>query len=332
MLSWRYSLKDKTIFISISAFNEEDLVSTIKNAIANAKYSNRLSFGIFYHNTDNEFKDLSQYTDNVYKTSHQGMLGVGVSRFLANQFYNGEHYYLQIDAHTIFDTWWDERLINDLENIKQSGISDKPIISYYLPSWLRMDDGSIELEKRIGFGSTLVWDHDQMNASYWDIPIMTTDQVDWLNEPHTFKRHYGIAAQFLFTDGSFCKDIVPDEQLVFYGEEPTLALRCFSAGYQVFTTINSYMWHKNKILSKNPNNDRLHFIPKDNAVLERYEHKRASSLAKTKKILTGEIVGYWGAANKEVLADYESKAEFSFDNFYAKMTSLEDTGVLWYEQ
>ena len=324
-------MKHKTIFVSVSAFNEEDLLNTLENAMATAKNSKRLFFGIFYHNTEGIFKDLSMYSSNVYTTSHESMLGVGVSRSLANQFYNGEDYYLQIDAHTIFDNWWDDRLIADLELIKNSGKSKKPIISYYLPSWIRLDDDSIVLDKS-SYNQTLVWDHEQMDSSYWDIPIMSTQRVSWSLEEDPFKKHYGIAAQFLFSDGSFCKEIIPDQQIMFYGEEPALALRCFSAGYDVFTTATSYMWHKNKILSKNPNNDRYHFFIQDQKLRKNHEQKVARGLAKTKQILTGEYFGYWGAENFHVLNEYEKKAEFSFKDFYNKMIDLEDGKGLWYER
>lgn len=323
-------MKNKTIFISVTSFNEEDLVNTLHNAVANARYPDRLFFGVFYHQTDGNFASLSKYTENVYKTDHPDMLGVGVSRFLANHFYAGQDYYLQIDAHTIFDSWWDDRLIRDLELIKSSGV-EKPIISYYLPSWIRKDDDSIQLSK-FSFGSTLVWDHEQMNNHYSDIPLMSTEPVDWSSEPNTFKRHYGIAAQFLFADGNFCKEAIPDEQIMFYGEEPTLALRCFSFGYQVFSTMNCYMWHKNKIISKNPKNDRITFSPKDKELKERHKLKKALGLFKTKQILTGEYFGYWGAKDPEVLRQYEEESQFSFAVFYENQKEKEEGGVLWYEQ
>lgn len=323
--------RNKTIFISISSFNEEDLLNTIENAVATARYPKRLSFGIFYHNTQGTFKDLGSYSKNVYTTSHHSMLGVGVSRSLANQFYSNEDYYLQIDAHTIFDNWWDDCLINDLELIKDSGESDKPIISYYLPSWIRLDDDSIVLDKKT-YNQTLVWDHQQMTSSYWDIPIMTTQEVDWYSEKNPFKKHYGIAAQFLFSEGSFCTEMIPNQEIMFYGEEPTLALRCFSSGYDVFTTLNSYMWHKNKILSKNPNDDRLNFSTNNLKLEKDHEQKVARGLARTKEILTGNYFGYWGAKDDKILNVYEETAEFNFKEFYNRMITLGTGKGLWYEQ
>lgn len=322
-------MKHKTIFVSLASFNEEDLLSTMQNAIATARYPNRIKFGVFYHNTENQFEDLSMYTGRVHVSKSKTMLGVGLSRSLANQFYSNEDYYLQIDAHTIFDNWWDQRLIEELEVIKKT--VDKPVISYYLPSWFRLEDDSVELEKRT-FNSTLVWDHDQMNTSYWDIPIMNTSPVDWSKEQNVFKRHYGIAAQFIFADGNFCQEMLPDEQIMFYGEEPTLALRCFAAGYKIFVTMNSYMWHKNKIISKNPKNDRFTYEPEDAELRSQYQAFKANGLSRTRKILTGEILGIWGAPTKEVLDQYELEAEFNFKKFYQNMTNREDDGVLWYEQ
>lgn len=299
------------------------------NALGTAKHPERIYFGIFYHDTSKKFENIERFKNlNCTKFSYPGMLGVGFSRAMANGFYNNEDYYLQIDAHTIFDNWWDHRLITELEEIRNSVDNVKPVISFYLPHWIRNDDRTISLDKDYVLQQTLVWDYDHMKNEYSDIPIMKTERVEWEKEKHPFKRHYGISAHFIFADGSFCRDFVPDHQILFYGEEPTLALRVFAAKYSVYVTKKAHLWHKNKMLSSNKNNDRIEFKP-DKDVAAKYLTRKAHGLNKTKDILTGKYLGYWGADSLETLQQYQNEANISFPGFYKNMENISD-GKLWY--
>lgn len=300
------------------------------NALGTARHPERIYFGVYYHDTDGQF-DLIERFNNVScnKISYKGMLGVGFARSIANQFYNNQDYYLQIDAHTIFDNWWDYRLINELEQIRNFGI-EKPVISYYLPDWIRNPDRSISLPVKTEWQQTLVWDYDHMQSIYSDVPIMKTDYVDWMSEPNHFKQHYGIAAQFIFTDGAFCKELAPDHQILFYGEEPTLALRAYSSGYSIFVTRKAHLWHKNKMLSYTDDRDRINFVSEDIDIQRKYEARKAYGLNKTKDILLGNYFGYWGATDSDKLAQYELDAKINFNEFYQNMRKISE-GVLWYE-
>ena len=44
-------------------------------------------------------------------------IGVGMGRYLANQLYNGEDFYLQIDSHMTFVNNWDVKLVECLNNL-----------------------------------------------------------------------------------------------------------------------------------------------------------------------------------------------------------------------
>lgn len=321
----------KTIFVSIAAFNEADLYATIRNAKITARHPERIFFGVFYHQTNGVFKDLEELSNvMVSKHAEPYMLGVGASRSIANKHYNNEDYYLQIDAHTIFDYHWDELLINGFEEIKKSGI-EKPVISCYLPDWTMDERGDITLSPDTGQTASLVWDYDQMRNSFWNIPIMSTKEVDWYSNKESFYQHYGIAAHFIFAQGEFCKELVPDKELMFYGEEPTLALRAFDAGYKIFVTRNTYLWHKNKILSYNPSYDRINFSPDRKDLKDEALEKDRKSLNRTRQILCGELLGPWGASTLESLNEYQRLSKINFKDFYDNMRQKSSDGVLWYE-
>lgn len=320
-------LRADRIFISVPAFNEPDLVKTIHNAMAQAKDAGRLNFGILYHDTENDFFDLSQFENVKFvRTDHDKMLGVGLSRLLTNSLYNNEEYYFQIDAHTIFDTWWDEKLINYYNEIKKSENIDKIIISQYVPQWHRKNENII-LDK-IYYDYTALPVYSDTDE-YSDIPLMSTEGVDWSTNK-SYYEHYGLSAHFLFTSGKFCQEILPDPQILFYGEEPTLAVRAWTRGYRMFAIRHAGIWHKRKVTADGEDtedniidnlkeNDRVHFTSKDEYLNEIFMAHLHNGLQKTRDILTGEILGYWGAASIQSLKEYEEKAGIDFKLFYKEM-------------
>jgi hypothetical protein len=74
------------------------------------------------------------------------------------------------------------------------------------------------------------------------------------------------------------------------------------------------LWHLEKNGIKNEN-DRW-FVPGDLQYREHFYRKEAASQARTKDILTGNLLGYWGATNKESLKTYEAVNKIDFNKFY----------------
>jgi len=53
-----------------------------------------------------------------------------------------------------------------------------------------------------------------------------------------------VSAHFLFTVGSFCRDVPYDPELYFYGEEISLAVRAFTHGYDLYHPHRVMLWHE----------------------------------------------------------------------------------------
>jgi hypothetical protein len=51
------------------------------------------------------------------------------------------------------------------------------------------------------------------------------------------------SAHFAFTLGRFCTEVPHDPKLYFFGEEPTLAVRAFTHGYDLFHPHRLVLWH-----------------------------------------------------------------------------------------
>ena len=93
-----------SIFIQIPSYRDFELNKTVASAVNNASGLNKLSFGI--HNCilfDCEIEVKTDYPEwvAVHSTTSIAPKNIGLqqARYIANEFYAGEDYYLQIDSH-----------------------------------------------------------------------------------------------------------------------------------------------------------------------------------------------------------------------------------------
>jgi len=304
----------KTIFVGIAAYNEPDLVDTILSCFNNAKHPDRVHVGVWDHKNNMENIDINLKNVKVAHLRYESTLGTSIARLNAMSMYDNEDYYLQIDAHMLFEKNWDEKIINSFQNIKTK--YEKPIISTYVPWWSRNEDGTINhysSEDNSTVCSPMTYDHEILNEKF---PKQKTYPVDW--NSLEYAEHYCISAHFTFVEGKFIDEILPDPFLLFAGEEPVTAMRAWTRGYRIFAIKNPIVWHKNKFDGVNHKFDRLNYG--GNKDLDQHYHRKDIKCVKrTKDILTGEILGYWGSPTLELLQDYEKHAKIDFKDFYKKM-------------
>ena len=115
----------KTIFVSIPCFmDDSELFNTILSCFSNAKNPKNIKMGIafigdpiFYNNIKEKFEKFNNIKMQYYDFKNN--YGVAKSRILARSMYAQEDYFLQIDAHALFEYGWDEYLINKFEKAKK---------------------------------------------------------------------------------------------------------------------------------------------------------------------------------------------------------------------
>lgn len=285
-----------------------------------AKYPERLVFGIWCHTNDGTVPDLMEF-DNVkiITAQYPTLLGVGAARMGAAFLYNNEDYYLQLDAHMLFQRNWDEVLINSYENIQQKENCQKPLITTYVPWWANDEDDNIMHYSPDSDWKSYPMRYVEDGYTKAPVPIQETYNVDWSIKE--YEEHYGLSAHFIFTVGEFVYEILPDIQIMFYGEEMTTALRAWTRGYRIFCIPDPIVWHYNKGVGKLYEYDRWVTVG-DQFLFQDFLDKQEYSHQKTRDILTGKITGYWGAPDAKDIKLYEQASGFSFEEFYRKLDLL----------
>lgn len=172
-----------TIFVQIAAYNDDELPKTVNDCINKSSGNHKIFFGI--HECYIENKTIFNI-DNIkikYSKAPEN-LGVGIARYLANQLYNNEDYYLQVDCHTRFKQNWDELLINNLE--KHLQIGNKCILTAYPPSY---------------------WYENEKEMFDTHSPSLVI-KLKTKNQEELFRSKRIIDQEGVFNDYSFCADSV----------------------------------------------------------------------------------------------------------------------------
>ena len=216
--------KNSTLFLHLPAYREPELIPTIKDALKQAKYPERLHFGICrqYEPSDG-FDDLTEYKDNpnfhIHEMLAKDAQGLPYARAIINEkLLTNQDYILQLDSHHRFVKGWDSKCIRMLKQLQKKG-HKKPLLTGYIPSYNPKNDP----EERVDSPWKMDFDRFTPEGVIFFLPA-TIDDWKERNEPVPARF---FSAHFTFTLGIFCNEVQHDPKYYFHGEEIALAVRAY---------------------------------------------------------------------------------------------------------
>ena len=232
------------IFIQVAAYRDPELAKTLRDAVEKARFPENLVFGLCwqYHPAD---PFTPEQEETIVGINRIKVVPVDLSKTISNgacwarhqlqQLYDGEPYTFQIDSHMRFIPNWDEAIINMYLGLQADGYN-KPLITSYVPSYEPATDPEGRLNE--------VWrmDFDRFCPEGW---LATAPSLipDWQSlEKPVPARFY--SAHFAFTTGDFVAEVPHDPQFYFHGEEPSIAVRAYTWGYDLFHPHRIICWHE----------------------------------------------------------------------------------------
>jgi len=229
-------MQNDKIFVQIASYRDPELLPTIKDCIAKAKYPERLTFGICWqHSEDDEWDNLDEYKDDptftIMDVKWNESLGLCWARHHIQKMWKGEDYTLQIDSHHRFLQDWDEILI-DMMSLTGS---EKPLLTSYAGMYdpkenklLNQDPYKMVPDRFTPGGTILFYPHSIENWEELDKPI-----------PARF-----VSGHFFFTIGKHCEEYKYDPNIYFAGDEISLSIRSYTLGYDLFHPHRLVIWHE----------------------------------------------------------------------------------------
>ena len=286
---------DDRIFIQIPSYRDPQLPKTIESALSNAADPDRIRFGICWQYDEWTSDDLEPWMDDprvsIDEVHYPQSKGCCWARQRANEFYDGEGYFLQIDAHMRFAPGWDDRLIEMLEACP----APKPILTTYPPALMFNDDGSDRLVTASGIQRLCLIRIETSLATVQGGEMAPNTDAPG---PSRF-----LAGGFNFSHGQLVEEVPSDPDVYFSGEEVALAARAFTHGYDLFYPHENVIWHL-----------YAHEAPKHWTDTRSFDaiHDQAKRRMRTLLIGDHSSLGRFGLGSVRTVGDYERMAGIDF--------------------
>jgi hypothetical protein len=224
------------IFLQIAAYRDPELLPTLADCLARAADPARLRFGLCWQRDESE--TLGPYATDprfrVIEIDYRRARGPCWARHRIQHLYDGEALTLHLDSHHRFVDGWDDLCVGMLRDLQRAGIA-KPLLTSYAPVYEPEDDPG---------GRTMVPYRMTFRRFSKDGPVEVLPATidDWSARSAPIPARF-FSAHFAFTLGQFCTEVPHDPKLYFFGEEPTLAVRAFTHGYDLFHPHRLVLWH-----------------------------------------------------------------------------------------
>lgn len=297
-----------SVFVQIPSYRDHELPQTIKDAIDKASGLVRLHFGV--HNCllfGGEVKvhpELPPWAKLSIKESIAPLnIGLQLSRYIANEFYENEDFYLQVDAHMRFVKNWDLKLVAMIESYRRDGIP-RPLISMYPPTFTLTADGNTILHANPVFYPTRISFAE--NPDQFTQTLIPSQLATPMPEGCVYTA--SVSGGFIFADGKFA-EITPNRLIAFWGEEILIAARAFTSGFDLVTATCDIVYHLYHSGQPYELTRRHHVwvdFPAEFAELD------MRSKAELERIFSTKAVGDGALGSVRTLADYEEFAGLDF--------------------
>lgn len=227
---------NRKIFVQIASYRDPQLVPTVLDCVAKAKWPENLVFCICWQHDDKENIDAIRHLPNIriIDVLYQESQGACWARNQIQQYWNGESYTLQIDSHHRFAENWDELVLDMFHQLLALG-HKKPLLTCYPPSFDPDNDPAGR--------SNVPW---QVNFNTFNddgvLGMIPSELENWktLTSPVP-TRFY--SAGFCFTWGQFSREVPHDPWYYFLGEEINITVRAWTHGYDLFHPHRIIVWH-----------------------------------------------------------------------------------------
>ena len=293
------------IFVHIPSYRDRECQWTVKDMFEKAAHPERVFVGICWQTLPEEDQDCFQVEAcpgqvRVLHFHISEACGLGWARQHASSLWQGEEYSLQIDSHMRFAPGWDEKMLAMLAACD----SPDPVLTSY-PVGYTPPDHLHEHPKP----------YVQAIKGFMPSGILqfTTRSVPKGLEVTRPMPTAACAGGFIFGSSRILRDVPFDAAIYFNGEEPSLAVRLWTHGFDLFSPHEAVIYHYYKRAE-----GVRHWNDSNNAgELHQRTLRRMKALCEPGAAAPEDVaaLGVYGLGTRRSLAEYE---RFSGVNFAGK--------------
>lgn len=226
--------------LHLPAYREPELIPTIEDALAQAKYPKRIHFGICrqFH-PDDKFDNVDKYRDDprfkIKDIPYKEAKGLAYARAVINdKLLEDEDFVLQLDSHHRFTKHWDETLLGWYDGLVEDG--HNPLICGYQPYYNPFNDPEDRVQEPWLSEAACFYPFGTIFIRPTGFP------VDWEKLTKPVPARF-LSGHFCFGPNKWAREVRHDPDLIFAGEEINLSVRSFTHGYDLFHPHKVVVWH-----------------------------------------------------------------------------------------
>lgn len=231
----------KTIFVNIPSYQDPEIWETVDNFYKNAKYPERIYFGIT-NQTDNKklHEEVLIRFPNVQMDILElgSIVGCQPARINSHRFYNNQDYYLNMDSHMRCILNWDEELVNDFEKLQER--EGPSVITCYAAPYDKDENGA-DIIREVPYSTSFyMQEHNITHFKKHGIPqFCAYNQEYGIETPSPY-----VSGHFFFTSRQAILDAPFVKEVMFTEEEIFMAVRFYTAGYNLYNPKKTYIYHR----------------------------------------------------------------------------------------
>lgn len=285
------------ICVSIASYRDPDLKNTVSSALSHAHDPDNIEFCVVSQDFDNSHPDLSFAKNlNYHKYHWSKSRGVCWARNIALASCDAD-YIFQVDSHSRFPQNWDHNILKSYNSVTKKW-GDEVFVTQYPFAFKFMygEEIYIDLDYKLKTGP--VWDKEKNNIS---IGLSWTPVQDAAGGDEV----YHIAGGCTFAEARIFKEVLPDPEIYFSGEETSIAMRAYSRGIKMITTGTNFIYSN----FDRDNYERGFHWSDHKFRSNNYEQNSRLRLA---EIYSGRLRGYWGIDSLELHKEYLQRTNMEF--------------------
>jgi len=221
--------KDGLIFCSVPSYRDKQCPLTVADMINKAAHPEKLVICICQQNDPVDVNcfdsyDLKGATIKKIILTDKEARGPCWARYLTQQEWKGEQYFLMIDSHMRFEEHWDQKCINDLNVLPPKSCLTNYVANFDLntgkPDEVHRLRGPLKIQNK-------------ETSEYDGFFRVNSDFIQTADKPMLA---YGWGACFSFSEGDMMHDAPydPYTPFLFFGEEMDIWARMYTRGWNVY--------------------------------------------------------------------------------------------------
>jgi hypothetical protein len=290
------------IFVHIASYRDRECQWTVRDLFSKARHPERIFVGICWQTIPELDADcfLIETRPSQVRSVHfhaEETQGLGWARQQSQSLWQGEPYSLQIDSHMRFVQDWDQVMLDMLAACD----SPDPVLTVYPPGYTP-PDRLIDNER-----PTIQYVKGFLPNGLLDFSAAEVPADQCIERPMPTA---ACAGGFIFAPSRMLQDVPPDPEIYFNGEEPNLAVRLWTAGFDLFSPSRTVIYHyyRRKDSSRHWN-DATDWIERHRLTL-----RRMQALCNPASCTSEEVasLGRYGLGSRRSLAEYQAFSGVDF--------------------